>query len=108
MVLGDRSQGDARPRPRGSRPSGSRVAGGEDPQRRGQFLEDSAPLPEGKRSQVASLVGQQVEEGEVGRRLLGQASDAARRGMDAILQGVEIETAVDDDDHLAVRDRACG
>jgi hypothetical protein len=78
---------------------------------RGQrFFERGAALRERTGHVVRVAEGQQVEGREVGRRLRRQQADPARRRVDALQQGVEVQPlAVCVRDHdLAVDHRALG
>ena len=73
-------------------------------------LEPPTPLGERPRREVIVVLGEQVEDDEAGRRLLGQQPDPAGRGVQAQLQRLEVQGAalrVDEHD-LAVDDAALG
>ncbi len=77
-------------------PGGLQVVGGRgDVDRRfrvGQALLEPGPaLGEGPLGQVLVAERQQVERDEAGRGLLGEQLDPARRRVDALLQGLEVE-----------------
>ena len=70
------------------------------------LLEHCPPLGEGLRHQGAVAEGQQVEGDEGGRRLGGEQLDPGGGGVDPLLEGVELQTAVHHQDDLAVDDAA--
>jgi hypothetical protein len=56
-----------------------------------RFLQQCAAFREGPSREVVVAERQQVEGDEAGGRLLGQQVHAARCGVDALLEGVEVE-----------------
>ena len=68
--------------------------------------EPTPPLGEGLRHQVVVADGEQVEPDERGGRALCEHAHAAVGWVDALLEGVEVEAAVDREDDLPVDDAA--
>jgi hypothetical protein len=71
-----------------------------------QRLECSTPLAEGSAAEVAISLAEQVEEHHRCGSFAGQLRHARRRGMEAKLERLEVETSVAHDDDLSVQHAA--